>query len=458
MSEERQPYDGDDGDSETYQDDSRAVAWDTEAAVLGCILIDADNLDIAPDALKPSTFTYVPYGYIYAAMQAVRARGMGLDILTVRDELIRSGREGDIKHHGRSDGIPGWATLTTLLNDCPSSLRFPDYVSLLLRERAKQDAFALLNSAASQLAEGRDPDKVASDVVVRMSQISAHDGATHTQTLSAAVRESYSDTLDAAAGKVKFVKLGYPALDGLLETVSAPDMILVAARPGQGKTAFLASVAKNLADDGKKVLFFTLEMSNKQVAIRLLAQESGVSYGKQRTGKLSTEDWERLNSAVERLGQKDYPLVLNDLSAITGQQMRQALREIGGADLVMLDYIQLAGADGGGNKNNNRTVEIGVISHAIKAFAKDLNVPVICAAQMSRAVESRADGEPLLSDLREGGDLEQDADIVIFPKRSTDPKDFVTEFIVAKHRNGPVGRVKLVYVPERTRFESIART
>jgi replicative DNA helicase len=246
----------------------------------------------------------------------------------------------------------------------------------------------------------------------------------------------------------------------LLSGLQSSDLLIIAGRPGQGKSGFLLSAAKNAALTHKKhVAIFSLEMSNEQVVQRLIAQETGIDSQRLRTGKLAEEEWPLFTHAIEVFS--DTKLFLDDTPAITPLQLRTKCRRLHmeyGLDLVIVDYLQLMGGD---TRTDNRVQEVSYISRNLKVLARELNVPVLAAAQLSRAVEQRSDKRPVLSDLRESGSLEQDADIVMFIYRPDQyekdtVKQNVAEIIVAKHRNGPVGSVELIFRSALAKFENAA--
>jgi replicative DNA helicase len=317
---------------------------------------------------------------------------------------------------------------------------------------------------------GRNSDVIRDDMIRRLTDIKTPNvrGDQHLSNASAELSKYY-DRVDRAAtirlngGVIEwliptgFIDLDRMYDDGLEET----DFIILAGRPGTGKSSMLLSMAKNITQAGRRVLFCGLEMGNEQTIGRLVSMETGIPYGRTRSGKLTEKEWPIFTNGIETLD--GLPLELIDLSAITVNQIRQAYRKIeatkGKVDLIMVDYLQLGGADG---KFSNRQEEVSSISKGMKAMALEFNVPVVAAAQLSRAVEQRASKKPILSDLRESGSLEQDADSVWFIYNENDIKSDMrnqVELIVAKHRNGAVGSVDLIFIPSKTKFENAtART
>jgi replicative DNA helicase len=257
------------------------------------------------------------------------------------------------------------------------------------------------------------------------------------------------------------VPTGLTDLDRLLGGLQKSDLLIIAGRPGMGKTGFLLSVAKNAAQKHKKhVAIFSLEMSNEQLVQRLIAQETGIDSQRLRTGQLNEDEWPLFTHAIEVLS--DTQIFLDDTPAITPLQLRTKCRRLHleyELDLIIVDYLQLMSGD---TRNDNRVQEVSYISRNMKVLARELNIPVLCAAQLSRAVEQRADKMPQLSDLRESGSLEQDADIVMFIHRpdamdKDTIKQNIADIIVAKHRNGPTHPgIELVFLSKLARFENAA--
>lgn len=255
------------------------------------------------------------------------------------------------------------------------------------------------------------------------------------------------------------VRSGFADLDRLLGGLQPSDLCVVAGRPGMGKTSWLLSVAMNVAHTGRTVALFSLEMSAEQLVQRLIASETGISSHKLRMGDISYDETELVMRAIGRLA--PLPLYIDDTPGITPFELRNKVRRLHserGVDLVIVDYLQLMH---GGRQSENRVQEISLISRHLKGLAREVRVAVIAASQLSRAVESRADRRPQLSDLRESGSIEQDSDMVVFLYRDavynedTEKKN-IAEIIVAKHRHGPTGTVELVFVPHETRFRDLA--
>jgi replicative DNA helicase len=269
------------------------------------------------------------------------------------------------------------------------------------------------------------------------------------------------DRLSQRGDEIMGVPTGLIDLDRLLGGMQKSDLIIIAGRPGMGKTGFMLSVAKNAAQKHKKhVAIFSLEMANEQLVQRLIAQETGIDTQRLRTGKLNDDEWPLFTHAIEVLS--DTHIFLDDTPAISPLQLRTKCRRLHleyGLDLVVVDYLQLMTSDA---RNDNRVQEVSYISRNLKVLARELNVPVLSAAQLSRAVEQRTDKKPVLSDLRESGSIEQDADIVMFIHRpdaleKDSPRANIAEIIVAKHRNGPThSGIEMVFLNNLARFENAA--
>lgn len=429
---------------------------ENEVGLLGAVMRDASSFDDLAETVKPEDFGWNCYGWAWQAMQKLRDSSMGIDTITVGDELERAGKLASFQIEGGQ--FSGRAALSYIReNGDPRNAE--SYAYNIVDYSGKKKLEPIFAEGAMWAKNGRTTHNIITDITQRFSEIRTFDtkSAKHTQTLAEAVSEAYDHTDAASRGAIQFVTTGYKDLDDLLGGgLSAPDLYVVAARPGQGKTAMLASIAKNAAENGKRIAIFSLEMKNSQIAMRLLAMQSGVGYEKQKSGKLTQDEWNKFNAAVEVL--EDYPIKLNDLPAIKPSEIRRELRRMGQVDAVIVDYIQLADADG---KYESRVLEVSAVTKGLKGIAKEFDVPILAAAQLSRAVEARHDKKPILSDLRESGAIENDADLVMFIYRpdqyQKDAEKNTAEIIVAKHRNGPVGMVELTYRPTLTRFESKAR-
>jgi replicative DNA helicase len=310
---------------------------------------------------------------------------------------------------------------------------------------------------------GRRSSDIILDVEKLFGEIVLYSGksAQHTVPFSSAVSEAYDWTDRASKGEIIGVPTGFHDLDKLLGGLFGGNLYLVAARPGQGKTAFLLSIAKYAAEHGRTVGIFSIEMMRHQNAQRIISMISGIPLDRIIKGQLEEREWSIFTNAVDTA--TALPIIINDLAAISITQIRQEARKMlanGNLDLIIVDYIQIAQPS---EKKERRDLDIGDISGGLKALAKELNIPILAASQLSRDLEKRQDKRPMLADLRESGNLEQDSDVVMFIYRpdqyeKTD-KQNTAEIITAKHRNGATGSIELIYRPTMTKFESaIART
>lgn len=428
---------------------------ETEAALIGSCLKNTKAFQEVKELIQPDNF-YLEYNkWAWAAMLELDSNGMGVDTVTVGDALERKGL------------LPQFTTPTKTLSGRPALSWVRDngeprnvtaYAADVADYAAKREIEKICTTGVNWAVNGRRANDIMADLTKRIGDIRTLDlkAYTHTQTLKEAISDAYDDTDKASRGETDYTQTGFIDIDYMLDGgLTAPDFMVIAGRPGQGKTALMKDIALNVATKGKRVVFFTLEMQNKQIAMRLLATLSGVTYGQQKRGKMNAEEWTRYIEAVEKL---DMDIVLNDLPAITPNAMRRELRRINSEkkiDLVVVDYIQLQGADG---EFQNRVLEIGAITRGIKSLCKEFDCPFIAGAQMSRAIEQRADKRPVLSDLRESGDIENDADIVCFIHKPEKDNKAVTELIFEKNRNGRLGIVDLYFHGELTKFSSAKST
>lgn len=435
---------------------ARTVNYENEVGLLGSVFIDPGKFEELADIIEAVDFGWDCYGWVWESMKSLHDRGMGIDVITIGDELQRDGRIGKFNHHEKM--FSGRNALSKI-REVGDSRMAETYAQKVKDYSAKRQLEDKCSKWLDWSQNGRTAPQIMADMVKELSLIKTFDSKAfeHTQTLADAVSEAYDHTDRAARGLIEFVPTGFLDLDRMLSGgMTSPDLYIIAGRPGTGKTAFLVSVAKNAATAHKKVAIFSLEMKNSQIAMRLIAQEAGISYDKQKSGNLSVEEWDYFTKAAERLANPDlYPIVINDMPSISVSKIRQELRRMENVDLLIVDYIQLGGVDG---RYDRRDQEIGEITRGLKSIAKEFGIPVFAAAQLSREVERRNEKKPILSDLRESGDIENDADVVMFIYRpnqfAQDATKFEAEIIVAKHRNGAVGSVDLVYVPSLTRFEN----
>jgi replicative DNA helicase len=427
---------------------------EAEEAVVGAVLINPEVYYDVAQFLQADDFYIHRHRWIWDAFASLHEQRIPIDPLTVGEELDRRAQLSE---------IGGPAYLTSLVNQVPTSLNAESYGRIVESHSIRRKMITAANSIAS-LAYNEDTsvDNVMDEAEKAVFGVSERRLRHDLQPISNVLSEYYDriDDLAKRGEDIYGVPTGFIDLDKMLSGLQPSDLLIIAGRPGQGKTGFLLSVAKNAALTHKKhVAIFSLEMSNEQVAQRLIAQETGIDSQRLRTGKLQESEWPLFAQAIEVLS--DTHIFLDDTPAITPLQLRTKCRRLHlehHLDLIIVDYLQLMGGE---TRSENRVQEVSYISRNLKVLARELNVPVLAAAQLSRAVEQRADKRPVLSDLRESGSLEQDSDIVMFIYRSDQyekdtVKQNVAEIIIAKHRNGPVGSVELVFRNALAKFENAA--
>ena len=419
---------------------------EAEEALLGAILINPKVYHPIADFLQPGDFYIHRHRYIWEAVKLLSEKKKPVDFLTLTDELERA---------GHLEEVGGSAYVTSLIQNTPTSLHAEAYAHIVEEHAIRRRML----EAANLVAKLAYQEEATLNTLVEESEQAVFQAAERLQRRDlrplASVLSDLYDAVEsnAQSGQVTGIPTGFSSLDNLLEGLQPADLLIVAGRPGVGKTAFLLDIARHAALQGaRQVAVFSLEMSERQLGLRWIAQRSGIPGQRLRSGQLREQEWFSFTQALEGLAQ--LRVYVDDTPALTPGQLRarcKILHAQGCLDLIVLDYLQLMA---GGGRFENRQQEVSYISRQLKALAKELNVPVLAAAQLSRAVEQRLDKEPVLSDLRESGALEQNADVVIFLYRPDDKtgKERV-QVTVAKHRNGPTGRFQLRYRPELTRFE-----
>ena len=427
---------------------------EAEEAVVGAVFINPEVYYDVAQFLSADDFYIHRHKWIWEAFTSLHEQRIPIDLLTVADELERRGQLSE---------VGGPAYLTSLINQVPSSLNAESYGRIVEGYSIRRKMINAANQIASVAYNERtNVDDVMDEAEKAVFNVSERRLKHDLAPISSVLSEYYDLIDDLVKRPDEFfgVPTGFIDLDKMLTGLQPSDLLIIAGRPGQGKTGFLLSIAKNAGLTHRKhVAIFSLEMSNEQVVQRLIAQETGIDSQRLRTGKLHDNEWPLFTHAIEVFG--DTHIYLDDTPAITPLQLRTKCRRLHmefGLDLVIVDYLQLMGGD---TRNDNRVQEVSYISRNLKILARELNVPVLAAAQLSRAVEQRSDKRPVLSDLRESGSLEQDADIVMFIYRPDQyekdtVKQNVAEIIIAKHRNGPVGSVELVFRNELAKFENAA--
>jgi replicative DNA helicase len=425
---------------------------EAEQSLLGSLLIDRDAIIKVASQVKADDFYSPSNGAIYQAIIDLYNRREPTDFITLTDELGR--RE-------KLEQVGGIAYLTSLVNTVPTSVHVEYYGRIVERTatlRRLIDAGATIVGIGYQ--DGVDTEDALDAAERAIFDVSQRRTTKDFQSI-ADVLDRFFDQIDHMQqnrGEVVGVATGFSDLDQLTGGLQKSDLVIVAARPSVGKSAYALGMAYGAAvTHGKSVGIFSLEMSAEQLVQRLLAMETGVDSHRLRLGQIDDHEWDRISRAFGRLAEAK--IFLDDTSGINVMEVRSKARRLQaeeGVDLIIVDYLQLMHA----RRSENRVQEISEISRGLKGLARELNVPVVALSQLSRAVETRADHRPMLSDLRESGSIEQDADIVMFIYRDEvyDPnseKKGIAEIIVAKHRNGPVGTVNLRFFEKTARFADL---
>ena len=432
---------------------------EAERAVLGAILLNKDAFDTVSSIVKAEDFYSDNHRVIYEALVSIVGKNQRADYVLLSEELKKS---------QKLEAVGGILYLTNLTTDIVDAYNVEDHAKIV-RDKAHLRKLIHVANAVESMAYREEEET--EDIVNRAEQMVLDvSGTTKGESSFSVMRDVVYETIDRInelqrhKGILTGVSTGFKDLDNLTSGLQKSDLILVAARPSMGKTAFTLNIAQNVAMKSKKnVAFFSLEMSKTQLVARVLAAVAGINSGRIRNGQLSQEDWGKAINALNDLA--DAPLYIDDTSGLTPQlkkkKLRRLIQEHGELGLVVVDYIQLM-ENGGKKMADNRQQEVSAISRQLKIMAREFNVPLIALSQLSRGVESRADKTPMLSDLRESGSLEQDADIVAFLNRENyqdteDTSDGVeTQVIIRKHRNGELGIVKLWFEGAYTRFRDLA--
>src|SRR5437762_2190423 len=431
---------------------------EAERSILGAILLDNLSYNQAAEHLKPEDFLLDSHRRIYSRMVDLADSSRSIDLITLAEEL---GRNSEL------ETIGGAAYVTGLLDGVPDRPSIEHYIRIV---RDKSLLRWLIHTAIAAIAraseKGDSAEEILNDTEAQIFQLSEKRIGRGFMGVSEIVRESFGsvDALLQRGRRITGLETHYPDLDEKTSGFQKSDLIIIAGRPSMGKTSFAMNIAENAAiQDAKTVAVFSLEMSKEALLQRMLCSVARVDAHKFRTGSLWQDDIRKIAQALENLSQA--PIFVDDSPGITVSEMRAKARRLqqskGALDLVIVDYLQLM--SGGGRRYENRTQEVSAISRGLKALAKELKVPVIALSQLSRAPESRGgDHRPQLADLRESGSIEQDADVVAFIFREevykTGDPDLQgkAELIIAKQRNGPTGSVKLAFIKNCTRVESLA--
>jgi replicative DNA helicase len=436
------------------------VSMEAERSILGAVLLDNTLYDQAAEHLTPDDFSLDAHRRIYSRMRDLQESGRPVDMITLVEELDR---------RKEVEAIGGVAYLSSLIDGVPERPSIEHYVRIV---RDKALLRGLINAAQNAIAEAIEHSDEAEEVLGRAEEAifrlsEGRIGQTF-MNIPDIIRSSFGslEELYKRGQEITGLATHYTLLDKLTSGLQPSDLIIIAARPSMGKTAFAMNIAENAAVlDGKVVGVFSLEMSREALLMRMLASHAQVNSKDLRQGFLTKEDMRKLTRATEELSRSK--LYIDDSPSISVSEMRakaRRLKQTEGLDLLIVDYLQLmAAVPVGGKRFENRTQEVSAISRGLKALAKELKVPVVALSQLSRAPESRGgDHRPQLSDLRESGSIEQDADVVAFIFREEiykkdDPDlDGKAELIVAKQRNGPTDMIRMAFIKRYTRFENLS--
>lgn len=423
---------------------------EAEQAVLGAMLLSHDAVIVAMEKLQSQDFYRDVHRIIFEAMEHLHRENKEIDVITLPDEL---------KRMKKLDDVGGLEYVLNLPNLVGSAANIEYYANIVAEKALARNLISTCTELTTEAYDGqKETEALLDDAERRILQLSNTKNRGDFASVGAVVEVTLDKITKLYENKAGLTGLptGFRDLDRMTSGLQPSDLILVAARPSMGKTAFTLNIAQNVGvRQHKTVAFFSLEMSQEQLVQRLLCQIAHIDSQKLRTGQLnSDEEWTRLTDACDKLYES--PIYIDDTPGISVAEMRSKARRLKsehGLDLIIVDYLQLMQ----GRNAESRQQEISEISRSLKALARELKVPLIALSQLSRSVESRQDKRPMLSDLRESGALEQDADIVSFLYREDyydkeTENQHITEVILAKHRNGPVGSVKLYFKNEFTLF------
>ncbi len=433
----------------------RPVPYDlaAEESVLGSLLLDRDAIIKIAPFLRPEDFYREAHGWIYSAVLELYGRREPADPVTLASELERK---------GNLEKIGGYSTLISLVNRTPTSVHIEYYGHIVERTSVLR---RLISAGGEIAALGYSEENEVAQVLDKAESILFDVSQRTTNKDFASIEQvlhEYYDRIEAIQhnpGGVVGVPTGFHDLDEATGGFQRSDLLILAARPGVGKTSLALGIAHNAAHKGSRVGVFSLEMSREQLVQRLLAIETGVDSQQLRLGYLSDDQWQLVSDAIGRLAQ--LPIYIDDTAGLTIHEVRSKSRRLqaeSGVDMLIIDYLQLM--QGTSRRDGNRVQEVSEISRNLKMLARELNVPVLACAQLSRAVESRTSHIPMLSDLRESGSIEQDADLVMFIHRDEmynpeSEKKGIAEVHISKHRNGPLTTIPLRFFARTTKFTDL---
>jgi replicative DNA helicase len=436
-------------------------SMEAESSVLGGLLLDNKSWEQVADLLSEGVFYRYEHRQVYLAIQALINASRPADVITVYEHL---------QSIGKAEEVGGLGYLNALAQYVPSASNIRRYAEIV-RERA---ILRKLVTASDEIAtnafntQGKPVPQILDEAEQKIFQIGEEgsrlkQGFQSMQELAVDLMGRV-DEMSKHPNEITGVASGFVDFDKMTSGMQAGDLIVLAARPSMGKTALAINIAEHVAlNEGLPVAVFSMEMGASQLAIRIVGSIGRIDQQRLRTGKLNQEEWPRLTEAIEKL--RNVSLHIDETPSLTPMELRANARRLartcGKLGLIVVDYLQLMSGNTSSNSGDNRATEIGEISRGLKMLAKELQCPVIALSQLNRSVETRTDKRPMMSDLRESGAIEQDADVIMFIYRddyyNKDSKEpGVAEIIIGKHRNGPTGTVKLAFLKPLTRFESLA--
>lgn len=429
---------------------------EAEQSVIGSMIMDREAIVIASEIVLSEDFYNKQYGVLFNAMVELNDEGKPVDLVTLQDRL----KEKDVPPE-----VSSLEFIRDLITAVPTSANVKYYANIVAEKATLRRLIRITEEIANTCYVGKDSlEDILSDTEKKVFDLIQRRNTGEFVPIRQIVMDAM-DTIEKAShnkGNVTGVATGFLDLDYKTAGMQPSDLILVAARPSMGKTAFVLNIAQYVAfKQGKTVAVFSLEMSKEQLVNRLFSMESRVDSQHLRTGNLSDAEWEKLIESAGVIGKSN--LIIDDTPGISIPELRSKCRKYKlehNLEMVIIDYLQLM--SGSGRSTDSRQQEISDISRSLKALARELRVPVVALSQLSRAVEQRPDHRPMLSDLRESGAIEQDADVVMFIYRDDyynkdSERNGIAEIIIAKQRNGPIGTVELVWLPDYTKFANLQK-
>lgn len=429
---------------------------EAERAVLGSMMRSGEAVLLAQESLSSEDFYDPANAEIFSAMLAIAALGRPVDLVTLDEELRR---------RGRLDALGGIDALVELSRSVPSAANVSAYIRIVDSRSTLRKLIRACDAISEECyAQREETEEVLERAEKRIYDIAMRRGGEQLRPIQPILVDTYALIAEMFEnkGQIRGVPTGYTELDNMTTGLHGGEMILIAARPSMGKTAIGMNIVENAAIRcKKKAAVFSLEMPAEQLALRMLCTEAKLDMQNVRRGRLEEEDWEKLSNAMTTIN--DAAIFVDATSGLSVAQIRSKARRLqmeSGLDLVMIDYLQLMSAEG---RFGSRQEEVSTISRMLKGLAQELNVPIIALSQLSRAPAGRSDHRPVLSDIRDSGAIEQDADVVMFLYRdeyyNKESKDHnIAEVIVAKQRNGATGTIKLAWLGQYTKFANLERT